>query len=61
MKTVQILSNLTEEMNSINEMQEKSVIQKAEIDKAEEYANSILRYVRRAELYVECCGGMYYV
>ena len=57
----QILVNLTEEMKNINAMQKKSEVQKAEIDSAEAYANSILRYVRRAELYVECCGGMYYV
>ena len=60
MKTAQILTNLSEEINNINVMQEKSVIQKTEIDNAETYANSILRFVRRKENYMECCGGMYY-
>jgi hypothetical protein len=61
MKTAQILTNLSEEISNINVMQEKSVAQKTEIDNAEAYANNILRFVRRKEAYVECCGGMYYV
>jgi hypothetical protein len=60
MKTAQILTNLSEEISNINEMQEKSAIQKSEMDNAEAYANSILRFVRRKERYMECCGGMYY-
>lgn len=61
MKTTQILTNVTEEMNNIKKMQAQSMEQKSEIDTlAENYANSILRFVCRQEIYIECCGGMYY-
>jgi hypothetical protein len=60
MKTQITLSNITEEMNNIKTMQAKSIAQKSEIDNAEAYANSILRFVHRKEVYMECCGGMYY-
>ena len=60
MKT-QILTNIRKEMSNIEKMQIKSVAQKSEIEQmAENYANSILRFVRRKEDYMECCGGMYY-
>ena len=60
MKT-QILSNLTEEINNINMAQKNSMEQKYEVERlAENYADSILRFVRRKEDYMQCCGGMYY-
>lgn len=60
MKTKSI-SNITTKVNNITEMQKTSEIQKSEIDKiAEDYANSILRFVYRAESYMDSCGGMYY-
>lgn len=59
MKT-QILSNLTEEINNINMAQKNSMKQKSEVERlAENYADSILRFVRRKEDYMQCCGGMY--
>ena len=61
MKTTEILSNITEEVNNVKSMQAKSIAQKSEIDRiAEDYADSILRFVRRKEAYMACCGGMYY-
>ena len=56
------LSNITKEIGTVKTMQENSIAQKEELERrAENYANSVLRFVRRKELYAECCGGMYYV
>lgn len=53
--------NITEEMSNIQIAQENSIAQKEDLEKrAENYANSILRFVRRQELCAEYCGGMYY-
>jgi hypothetical protein len=53
--------NITEEMSNIQVAQENSIAQKEDLEKrAENYANSILRFVRRQELCAEYCGGMYY-
>ena len=61
MKTTSIFT-ITEEINRIEKMQSKAALQKSELDIiAENYANSILRFVYRKENYMECCGGMYYV
>ena len=61
MKTTQILTNITKEMDNIKKMQVNSVAQKSEVEQtAENYANSILRFVYRQESYMQCCGGMYY-
>ena len=60
MKTNAILSNITEEMNNVKELQENSIAQKNELEKrAENYANNILLYVHRRELCAEYCGGYY--
>lgn len=61
MKTTPILTNVTKEMDNLKRIQAKSVEQKSEVDTfAENYADSILRFVRRQETYMQRCGGMYY-
>ena len=61
MKTATILNNTITQVNRVNSMEETSLIQKNEVDEiAEQYANSVLNFVYRKEMYAQCCGGMYY-
>lgn len=60
MKTA-TLTNITKEIGTVKTMQKNSIAQKEDLERrAENYANSILRFVRRQELCAEYCGGMYY-
>lgn len=64
MKTQISLSKSLTKMEKINEMEMADKIIDTSINEiekmAENYANSILRYVHRRELYNQYCGGTYY-